>query len=99
MLKVEIYIDKDDFKGKIPLHEFLMHLLIENGIAGATTFVGHTGYGVHHRLKQPNALFSLDETPMLLVFIDKKEKVKQAITEIRKQYRGGLIITQTVEQW
>lgn len=99
MLKVEIYIDKDDFKGKIPLHEFLMHLLIEHGIAGATTFVGHTGYGVHHRLKQPNSLFSLDETPMLLVFIDKKEKVKQAITEIRKQYRGGLIITQTVEQW
>lgn len=35
MLQAQIYIDKDELKGMQPLHQFIMQLLIENGIAGA----------------------------------------------------------------
>jgi len=70
MLQAQIYIDKDELKGMQPLHQFIMQLLIVNGIAGATAFVGHSGFGVHHRLKQPTQQFSFDETPMLITFID-----------------------------
>lgn len=99
MLQAHIYINKDELKGESLLHEFIMHFLIETGISGATSFVGYTGFGRHHRLKQPMQQFSFDETPMLIVFIDEDVKVKEAITELRKQYTGGLIITHLVEQW
>ena len=99
MLQVQIYIDKDDLKGLKPLHGFIMQLLMDNGIAGATSFVGHTGFGKHQRLKQPGRQFSFDETPMLITFIDDENKVKNALTELRKQYRGGFIVTHQVREW
>lgn len=99
MIQAQIYIDKDELKGIKPLHQFIMQLLIDNGIAGATSFVGHSGFGRHHRLKQPAQHFSFDETPMLIAFIDEDKKVKKALTELRKQYRGGFIVTHVVEQW
>lgn len=99
MIQAQIYIDKDELKGLQPLHQFIMQLLIENGIAGATSFAGHSGFGGHHRLKQPAQQFSFDETPMLIIFIDDTAKVKQALNELRKQYRGGFIVTHAVEQW
>jgi len=74
-------------------------LLLGQGLAGATSFKGETGYGRHHRLKQPTAQFSFDQTPMLITFIDQKEEVKRALTELRKQYRSGYIVTHAVEQW
>lgn len=99
MLQAQIYIDKDELKGTKPLHEFIMHLLIDNGIAGATSFIGHSGFGRHHRLKQPAQQFSFDETPMIIKFIDDDKKVKAALTELRKLYRGGFIVTHVVNEW
>lgn len=99
MIQAQIFIDKDELKGTKPLHQFIMQLLIENGIAGATSFIGYSGFGRHHRLKQPAQQFSFDETPMLITFIDEDKKVKEALTELRKQYRGGFIVTHLVESF
>lgn len=76
-----------------------MQLLIDKGIAGATSFAGHSGFGGHHRLKQPAQQFSFDETPLLIIFIDEEDKVKEILTELRKQYNGGFIVTHPVEKW
>lgn len=99
MKQVQIFIDKDEWKGMKPLHQFIMELLIEHGIAGATSFVGHSAFERHHRLKQPTQQYSFDETPMLITFIDEEKKVKEVLTDLRKQYRGGYTVTHTVEQW
>lgn len=99
MKQVQIYIDKDEWRGMKPLHQFIMELLMENGIVGATSFEGFTGFGKHQRLKQPTRQYSFDETPMLITFTDEDKKVKEVLTEIRKHYRGGFIVTHTVEQW
>lgn len=99
MLQAQIFIDKDELKGNTALHLFIMHLLIDNGIAGATALAGHSGFGKHLRLKQPTQQFSFDETPLIITFIDEDSKVKDALNELRKHYRGGLIVTHPVEQW
>lgn len=99
MTQAQIYIDKDEWKGTKPLHQFIMQLLMENGCAGATSFVGHTAFGRHHVLKQPKRQYSFDETPMLITFTDDDRKVKRVLTELRKEYRGGFIITHPVEAW
>lgn len=99
MLEAQIYIDQEEFKNSKPLDQFIMQLLIEQGIAGATSFKGISGFGRHQRLRQPSQLFSFNETPILINFIDEDKKVKNALTELRKQYRGGFIITYPVESW
>lgn len=99
MLQAHIYIDKDELRGTQPLHKFIMKVLLSKGIAGATSFVGYSGFGKHQRLKLPSQRFSFDETPLLITFIDKKEKVEEALNELRKQYRGGYIVTHEVHKW
>lgn len=99
MLQAQIFIDKDELKGVKPLHEFIMKLLIENGIAGATSIMGFSGFGRHLRLKQPSRLFSFDEASMLITFIDSEEKVKTTLSVLREHYRGGFIVTHQVDIW
>lgn len=99
MIQAQIFIDKDELKGTTSLDHYLMQLLIKNGISGATSFVGFSGFGKHLRLKQPNQQFSFDDLPMLITFVDDAKKVKEVLTEIRKHYRGGFIITHEVELW
>lgn len=99
MLQAQIYLDKDELIGLKPLNEFIMELLLEQQIEGATAFIGWFGFGENHKMKKPNQIFSFDETPMLIVFIDEDEKVKAAIQEVRKYYKGGAILTHHVEKW
>lgn len=99
MLQAHIYIDKDKMMGSEPLHKYVMKLLMDNGIAGATSFTGYSGFGKHQILKQPGQQFSFDETPLLITFIDEAKKVNDVLTELRKQYRGGFIVTHPVTKW
>ena len=99
MLQAQIYIDKDKMTGLDPLHQFIMKLLMKNGIAGATSFTGFSGFGKHQILKQPGRQFSFDETPMVITFIDEEEKVKAVLNELRNQYRGGFIVTHPVTRF
>lgn len=99
MLQAHIYFDKDDLKGTEPLRKFLMHFLLENKVAGATSFMGYSGFGAHQKLKLPSRQFSFDERPMVITFIDEEEKVIKVLKKLREQYRGGLIITHKIETW
>ena len=99
MLQAQIFIDKDELQGMTSLHDFIMNFLLENGIAGATSFMGYSGFGRHHRLKQPSRLFSFDEASMLITFIDSEDKVKTTLSVLREQYPGGFIVTHEVTTW
>jgi len=99
MLQAQIYIDKDELHGSQPLYEFIMQFLSREKIRGATAFRGQIGFGTDRLMKRPFDFFSFDEVPMLIVFADEDEKVKTALTELRKQWAGGFIITHQVEEW
>lgn len=101
MLQAQIYIDKDENvpEGTQPLYEFILQFLIKQKIKGATVFRGRLGYGGNQHLNRPNDLFSFDETPMMITCIDEDEKVRSALTALRKDMKSGFIITNQVEQW
>lgn len=98
MLQGQIFIDMDELKDNIPLHDYVMKFLAEHGISGATSFRGHTGFGRDHQIKRPNELFSFDEPPMLITFIDEEIKVRQTIALLRKELSGTLIAVHKVER-
>ncbi len=97
MLKAEIYIDLEKFQGEQSLHDFIMKFLIEQDIAGATSFRAYAGFGRHHRIKRPNELFSFDEPPILITFIDEDQKVRSVAKKLQEYLHGGLIIIQKIE--
>lgn len=99
MIQAQIFIDKDELQGTQPLYEYILRILIEQKIQGATVFHGKLGYGAHQYLNRPNDWFSFDETPLLIIFIDEDEKVKFALTALREAYKGGFIVTNQVEKW
>ncbi|EJL71429.1 DUF190 domain-containing protein [Chryseobacterium populi] len=99
MIQAQIFIDADDLKGTQLGYEFILQFLIVHNIKGATVFRGRLGYGENQYINRPNNLFSFDQTPIMITFIDDDEKVKTVLTELRNLYRGGFIVTHQVEKW
>lgn len=99
MLQAQIYIDKDEVFGTQPLYEYIMQFLLKHKVAGATAFRGVIGFGMHHQLKRPDNLFSFDEPPIMITFIDQDEKVLHTLTELRKRFTSGFIVTSQVEHF
>lgn len=99
MLQVQIFFDQDKFRDNKPLTDFIMEFLAENEILGATAFRGEVGFGENQHIKRPGRLFSFDEPPMLITFIDNDEKVKNVLTVLRKKIKNGFIVVNSVEIW
>ena len=99
LLRAEIYFDKDELGSTNPLHEFIMKSLMGSDIRGATAFQGSLGFGKDHQLKKPNELFSFDDPPMLILFIDEETKVKKALAKLRKSMKRGFFFVSRVEEY
>jgi uncharacterized protein len=99
MMQAQIYIDKDELKGSQSLEDFIIGFLIQHKVKGATGFRGQFGFGSNQYLKRPDTLFSFDEPPMMITFIDEDEKVKEVLTALRKEMKGGLIFSIPVQIW
>ena len=99
MLQAQIYIDKDELHGMQPLYEFIFNFLIRHKIRGATAFRGTIGFGPNQHMKRPDDLFSFDEPPMMITFLDDDEKVKETLVQLRKVVKYGIFITHTVIAW
>jgi len=99
MLQANIYFDKDDLHGSQSLEEFIMQFLLKRKVSGATAFKGAFGFGQTQHMKNPHLLFSFDEPPMVITFVDEDEKVKHTLTELRKVFKGGLITSHSVDRW
>lgn len=91
MLQAQLFINMDELKNSRPLHDYIMHFLSEHGILGATSFRGHSGFGKNHQIKRPSELFSFDEPPMLITFIDEDTKVRDVIAALRKEIPNAFI--------
>lgn len=99
MLQAQIFIDKDEIHHDKPLNEFVMDFLIHHNVMGATSFRGHAGFGKNQYMKNPSRLFSFDEPPMLIVFIDEDENVLRVLKELRKEMPTGFIVTSKVDKF
>ena len=58
--------------------DYIMEFLADADILGATAFQGGLGFGENQKIKRPGRLFSFDDPPMLVTFIDEEEKEGEA---------------------
>ena len=99
MKQASIFFDKDKYFNDKPMGEYLMEFLVDQGVIGATVFRGEAGFGENHQIKRPGRLFSFDEPPMVITFVDDDERVTNTLTALRKKVKSGFIVVTPVEVW
>ncbi len=99
MLQAQLFFDRDELVETQSQEEFIMQFLIKHKIIGATVIRADSGFGPSQLMKRPDLLFSFDEIPMIILFIDEEEKVRNVLTKLRPLINKCLIITKQVEKW
>jgi PII-like signaling protein len=99
MIQAQIFFDRDKYKDDKPMTDYIMEFLLDHDIEGATAFRGELGFGTGQKINRPGRLFSFDEPPMVVTFIDEDEKIKKVLTAFRKKVKSGFIVTNAVEIW
>jgi PII-like signaling protein len=97
-MKLSIYVGDAARHGGKPLYRSIVKLLHEEDIAGVTVLRGIEGYGSAKRIHTARIeLLSLD-LPVVIVAIDRKEKIEAIITRV-KELSGteGLMTVERVE--
>jgi uncharacterized protein len=95
-VKITIHLNedvaaKDDF-----LHRAILAFLFKQGIAGATVFRPHAGFGVHHRIHEhgKEGWSESQHLPIRIEFVESKEKVESLLPELFKMLSDGMIEAQ-----
>lgn len=88
--------EKDHHKG-IPMHEYILKLCYQKGIAGATVFHGIMGYGRKRHIHRSDFFSLSGDLPIVIEIIDKKENIALIRDEISQLPFDGLMIEKEVE--
>ena len=94
---LRIFISLEDrFQGK-PLWEYILQLVKENGLAGATVFKAAAGIGSHSELKTFSVWRLAQNLPVVIEIIDREEKVREFLDVIDSVIEEGLVVLEDVE--
>lgn len=92
-----IYIGEAmQWKGKSLYHTLVLKLK-EAGIAGATVIRGVEGYGEANRLRTARLLDLSGDLPIIVMAVDRAEKIEQVLPEIRPMVAKGLMTLTDVQ--
>ncbi len=87
-----IFVDENDVWGQVPLYEAIVRRLRQLDVAGATVQVGIMGFSQHSRIHRPGLFGIPDDRPVTISVVDKEEKLRQVLPEIRSMVQEGLLV-------
>ena len=87
---------KDQWKGK-PLHEAIVSLCMDLGLAGATVYQGLEGFGasahIHHASLWPGS----NDPPIVVSIIDREEQIARLLPRLDEMISEGVVAISDVE--
>jgi PII-like signaling protein len=96
-LLLRIYLSENDrYKGK-NAHHAVIEFLKDKGIAGATVHHCMEGYGIHHKIHTASVLRLGTDLPVIVQAVDKEEKIRNLIPELKEMLPTELMVVQEVE--
>ena len=95
LLRVFISLE-DKYQGK-PLWEYILQLVKEKGLAGATVFKAAAGIGAHSELKTFTVWRLSQELPVVIEIIDTQEKISDFLSLLDQVIEEGLVVLEDVE--
>ena len=97
MLEVKIFLDEADIYNNKPMHDYIMRYLMHHNIIGASVFEVYEGYGRKHHLHHLKEIGTVDEQPLMILFIDVEDKIKTVLPHLKEVIQEGLIVLTKVE--
>src|SRR3989338_8087366 len=88
--------EADRFEGK-PLHEAIVYLARQRGMAGATVLRGLMGFGAHSRMHTAKILRLSEDLPIVIEIIDKPERILLILPELEGMMKDGLITLEDIK--
>src|SRR6266487_4027358 len=97
--RVRVYIgERDRGHGQHdPLWETLLHLLRDEGAAGATMFRGLAGFGAHSKIHTARLADLVPDLPVVVEWVDSADQVDRLLPRIDALVAHGTITVETVE--
>lgn len=96
-LLLRVFIGESDrWHGK-PLHEAIMLLARERGLAGCTVIRGLAGYGAASRIHTAKVLRLSLDLPIVVEIVDEPAKVRALLPEIEAMVSDGLATLERAE--
>ena len=77
-----IFDARDEWHGR-PLHEALVRVMEDHGIAGATVLSGVAGYGAHRGVHRKGLIGLPHDKPTVVIVIDSEAKLRGVLPTIR----------------
>lgn len=93
-VKVTIYLSDGAKHHGVPVYASILDFLFHSGIAGVTVLKGVAGFGAAHRIHSAHILEISDYLPVLVEFIETREKADAVLPELEKRVGSGLIEVQ-----
>lgn len=90
-LRVTIYLSDGATLHGVPVYASVLDFLFHSGIAGATVLKGVAGFGARHRMHSAHILDISDHLPILVQFIENREKVDAILPELLQRTGSSLI--------
>ena len=87
--------ESDQHEGK-PLHEAIVLLARERGIAGATVLRGLEGFGANSRIHTTKVLRLSQDLPLVIEIVDREERIAAIRPELDAMVGEGLITLEKV---
>jgi len=82
-------------RGK-PLHDAIVRVLRERGLAGATVLRGIAGFGASARVHTARVLELSLDLPMVVEVVDTEEKIQAVLPALDGMIGGGLVTLERV---
>ena len=82
--QLEFFMEQNKRKGHQALYEWVLDLARQEGIAGATVFMGAMGFGHHSRMHSAH-FFELADQPVLVTMVVKEDESNRLFDLIRQE--------------
>ena len=88
--------EQDKWRGQ-PLHEAIVQLARQRGLAGATCLKGFLGFGAKSRLHTTKLLRLSEDLPIVIEIVDSAEKIQQLLARLEPMIGDGLVTLEKAE--
>lgn len=96
-LRLSVYLSENDRFRHRPLYAEIVHRAHAAGLAGASVLRGCEGFGASGRIHTSRILSLAEELPVLVVVMDRAERVQSFLPELADLVTSGLVTLDRVE--
>ena len=95
--RVTIYLGESDQCEDRPTYAAILDLLRTESAAGATVHQAITGFGAHSRVRRVAAQRASTDTPLVITWVDRPDRVERILPHIEELVTGGLVTVEDVD--